>query len=100
MKRIILFIKKFFAWILSFFFDRNKTNKNNKKVVSKSILKKNKKANTKKVMFINRDEDKGESHIIDIYPYTEAKDLKSIDELIDKLKDNVKKINDENEEKE
>ena len=100
MKRIILFIKKFFAWILSFFFDRNKTTKkNNKKVVAKVVSKKGSKI-TSKVAFSNRDEDMGESHIIDVYPYTEAKELKSIDELIEKLSDRVEVINDEKKEEE
>ena len=36
MKRIILFIKKFFAWILSFFFDRNKSSKKNKNYLNLS----------------------------------------------------------------
>ena len=100
MKRIILFIKKFFAWILSFFFDRNKTiKKKNKKVVAKVVSKKGSKV-VSKVAFSNRDEDMGESHIIDVYPYTEAKDLKSIDELIEKLSDKVEIINDEHKEEE
>ena len=99
MKRIILFIKKFFAWILSFFFDRNKTSKNSKKSKNKMLSKKSIKLNAKQ-SFVNRDEDMGESHIIDIYPYTEAKDLKSIDELIEKLEEAVEIINDEQKEKE
>ena len=84
MKRIILFIKKFFAWILSFFFDRNNSSKKNKKVKGKVVAKKGVKLVAKSA-FSNRDEDMGGSHIIDVYPYTEAKDLKSIDELIDAL---------------
>ncbi len=99
MKRIILFIKKFFAWILSFFFDRNKTSKKSKISKNKILSKKSIKLNTKQ-SFVNRDEDMGESHIIDIYPYTEAKDLKSIDELIEKLEEAVEIINDEQKEKE
>ena len=94
MKRIILFIKKFFAWILSFFFDRNKTTKKKKKLVGKVVSRTGSKAGVKGA-FSNRDEDMGASHVIDIYPYTEAKDLKSIDELIKKLADKVEEINDE-----
>ena len=94
MKRIILFIKKFFAWILSFFFDRNKSSKKNKKNSNKTVTKKGVKL-VSKTSFANRDEDMGESHIIDVYPYTEAKDLKSIDELIETLTKKVEAINDE-----
>ena len=99
MKRIILFIKKFFAWILSFFFDRNKTSKKSKKSKNKILSKKSIKLNAKQ-SFVNRDEDMGESHIVDIYPYTEAKELKSIQDLIDELEKKVIDINDENLEKE
>lgn len=99
MKRIILFIKKFFAWILSFFFDRNKTTKKKKKVVANVVSKNGSKLGIK-TNFANRDEDMGESHIIDVYPYTEAKDLKSIDELIEKLSNKVEEINDEKKEEE
>ena len=94
MKRIILFIKKFFAWILSFFFDRNNSSKKNIKKNNKTVTKKGVKV-ISKTSFINRDEDMGESHIIDVYPYTEAKDLKSIDELIETLTKKVETINDE-----
>ena len=99
MKRIILFIKKFFAWILSFFFDRNKTTKK-KKIVVKTRDSKEVKIKEKGKTFVNRDEDMGESHIVDIYPYTEAKELKSIQDLIDELEKKVIDINDENLEKE
>ena len=99
MKRIILFIKKFFAWILSFFFDRNKTTKK-KKIVVKTRDSKEVKIKEKGNTFVNRDEDMGESHIVDIYPYTEAKELKSIQDLIDELEKKVIDINDENLEKE
>ena len=88
MKRIILFIKKFFAWILSFFFDRNKTTKK-KKIVVKTRDSKEVKIKEKGNTFVNRDEDMGESHIVDIYPYTEAKELKSIQDLIDELEESV-----------
>ena len=94
MKRIILFIKKFFAWILSFFFDRNNTTKKKKRVLGKVVSRTGSKTGVKGA-FSNRDEDMGASHVIDIYPYTEAKDLKSIDELIEKLADKVEEINDE-----
>ena len=60
-----------------------------KKIGSRKV-----KVNTVKSAFINRDEDMGENHIIDIYPYTEAKDLKSIDErimTIDDFLDNIEK---------
>ena len=85
MKRIILFIKKFFAWILSFFFDRNNTTKKKKRVLGKVVSRTGSKTGVKGA-FSNRDEDMGASHVIDIYPYTEAKDLKSIDELIPKVR--------------
>jgi hypothetical protein len=99
MKRIILFIKKFFAWILSFFFERNITSKK-KKRLGKKVDGKVVKVNSVKSAFSNRDEDMGESHIVDIYPYTEAKDLKSIDELIDELEKKIELINDEKKEEE
>ena len=89
MKSIILFFKKLFAWILTLFLDRNRTSKNKKKVVVK------KEANKKDAKFVlsndvsHRDEDMGENHIIDIYPYTKAEDLKSIYELVDKLKEKI-----------
>jgi len=88
MKSILLFFKKLFAWFLTLFLDRKKIDKKKKKVVLK------KDPNTKEAKFvlsnnINRNEDMGESHIIDIYPYTQALEVKSIYELIDKLKEEM-----------
>ena len=100
MKRIILFIKKFFAWILSFFFDRSKTTKKKRAVLKVRDAKLVSAKDKDKITFVNRDEDMGESHIVDVYPYTEAKELKSIQELIDELEKKVIDINDENLEKE
>ena len=100
MKSIILFFKKFFAWIISFFLDRNKTTTKKKKKIGKNVDVKVVKAKTSKDAFFNRDEDMGENHIIDIYPYAEAKELKSIDELIEKLEKEIENIDDENKEKE
>ena len=99
MKGIILFIKKFFAWILSFFFDRSSSSKK-KKYKGKKVSAKVDKAKGVASAFINRNEDMGEDHVIDLYPYAEAKDLKSIDELIDELEKKIVLINDENIEEE
>ena len=99
MKGIILFIKKFFAWILSFFFDRSSSSKK-KKYKGKKVSAKVDKAKGVASAFINRNEDMGEDHVIELYPYAEAKDLKSIDELIEELEKKIILINDENIEEE
>ncbi len=88
MKKIIEFFKKIFAWILSLFLDRKhlKKNRMNKKrvyaheVSSKAVPVKE---------FSHRDEDMGSAHVIKSYPYTEAKELKSIVELVEELKEKI-----------
>ena len=88
MKKIIDFFKKIFAWILSLFLDRKHLKKNRKKkkrvyaheVSSKAVPVKE---------FSHRDEDMGSAHVIKSYPYTEAKELKSIVELVEELKEKI-----------
>ena len=99
LKSIILFFKKFFAWIISFFLDRKPSTKKKKKI-GKNVDVKVVKAKASRDAFFNRDEDMGENHVIDIYPYIEAKELKSIDELIEQLEKEIENINDETKEKE
>jgi len=102
MKKIIEFFKKIFAWIASLFLDKKhlKKNKMNKKRVYAHTVR-SKIALVKE--FSHRDEDMGSGHIIKSYPYAEAKELKSIVELVDELKEKIvnepdldKKVEDKN----